>query len=105
MAKAKLTNKKKGRFKIEALATLILTLSIFIYLGAIFGLKSYNVTLVSKSTSIQKELDAKKETVAQLKNEVTVLENRDRILGLAEKDGIKTNQDNVTVMSGDEKNK
>ena len=48
MAKAKIV-KRKRRLRIEGLATLLLTLSIFGYFGAKFALKSYNITLQLKA--------------------------------------------------------
>ena len=44
-----------------------------------------------------------KEDVANLEADITKLEDRDRVLGMAEKEGIKTNQDNVVVVDKDEK--
>lgn len=41
--------------------------------------------------------------MANLEADITKLEDRDRVLGMAEKEGIKTNQDNVVVVDKDEK--
>ena len=51
MAKAKIV-KRKRRLRIEGLATLLLTLSIFGYFGAKFALKSYNITLQLKAQAV-----------------------------------------------------
>ena len=95
MAKAKIV-KRKRRLRIEGLATLLLTLSIFGYFGAKFALKSYNITLQLKAQESEQKANTLKEDVANL-------EDRDRVLGMAEKEGIKTNQDNVVVVDKDEK--
>ena len=100
MAKAKIV-KRKRRLRIEGLATLLLTLSIFGYFGAKFALKSYNITLQLKES--EQKANTLKEDVANLEADITKLEDRDRVLGMAEKEGIKTNQDNVVVVDKDEK--
>ena len=98
MAKAKIV-KRKRRLRIEGLATLLLTLSIFGYFGAKFALKSYNM----KAQESEQKANTLKEDVANLEADITKLEDRDRVLGMAEKEGIKTNQDNVVVVDKDEK--
>lgn len=102
MAKAKIVKRKK-RLRIEGLATLLLTLSIFGYFGAKFALKSYNITLQLKAQESERKANTLKEDVANLEADITKLEDRDRVLGMAEKEGIKTNQDNVVVVDKDEK--
>ena len=102
MAKAKIV-KRKRRLRIEGLATLLLTLSIFWYFGAKFALKSYNITLQLKAQESEQKANTLKEDVANLEADITKLEDRDRVLGMAEKEGIKTNQDNVVVVDKDEK--
>lgn len=97
MAKAKLV-KKKRRLKLEALATLILTISIFTFVGAKLVLKSYNYNLSNKSQEIQSNMNKLQEEVSSLESEVSTLQNRDSVLKAAEADGIKSNQDNVVVI-------
>lgn len=100
MAKAKLVKKKK-KLKIEGVATLLLTLSIFGYLGAKFGLKSYNILLSEQAQKVEEKAGTLKEAVANLENEVNTLENRERVLGMVEEEGIKNNQENVVVIGND----
>lgn len=102
MAKAKLV-KRKRRLRIEGIATLMLSLAICCYFGAKFGLKSYNMTLQLQAQETEQKANALKESVASLESEVTELQSRDRVVGMAEKEGIKTNQDNVVVVEDDEK--
>lgn len=102
MAKAKLI-KKKRRLKVEGLATMLFTMAIIIYFGAKFGLQSYNITLQKQAQVSEDKATALKEAVANLETEVNNLQSRDRVMSYAEKEGIKTNQDNVVVVEGDEK--
>lgn len=102
MAKAKLV-KRKRRFRIEGVATLLLTLAVLLFLGARIGLKSYNYNLSTEASKVEEKATTLKETVSSLENEVNKLENRERVLGMAEKDGIKTNQDQVVVMGDEDK--
>ena len=100
MAKAKLV-KKKRRLKVEGIATILFTLAIFAYLGATFGLRSYNIVLQQQAQKIESKASTLKEAVANLENEVNTLQNHDRVLGMAEEDGIKTNQENVVTIGKD----
>lgn len=102
MAKAKII-KKKRRIRIEALASLLLTLSMVAFFAAQYGLKSYNYNLSVKKNEIEQQAKELEEKVADLQTEVTELQNRERVLSVAEKENIKTNQDNVTVVDGSSK--
>lgn len=102
MAKAKLV-KRKRRLRIEGLATLLLTISVFTYLGAKFALQSYNITLQLQAQKSADKASTLKDDVANLEAEVKKLQDYDRVLGMAEKEGIKTNQDNVVVVDNDDK--
>ena len=68
--------RRKRKLRIQGFATLFFMISICLYLGAMFGLKSYNITLQSQS----QELSAQR---AQL---------------IAEEDGITSNQGQATVL-------
>ena len=65
MAKAKIV-KRKRRLRIEGLATLLLTLSIFGYFGAKFALKSYNITLQLKAQESEQKANTLKEDVRRI---------------------------------------
>ena len=104
MAKAKLVKRKK-RFRVEGLATLLFTLAIVVYVGARIGLRSYNYNLSIEANKVEQKANTLKDSVGNLETEVNKLQNRDRVLGMAEKDGIKTNQDQVVVMGNDENKK
>lgn len=102
MAKAKLV-KKKRRLRVERIASALFTLAIIIYFGAKFGLQSYNITLQKQAQATENKAATLKDSVANLESEVNTLQSRDRVLSYAEKEGIKTNQDNVAVVKGDDK--
>ncbi|MEG0273718.1 cell division protein FtsL [Amedibacillus sp. YH-ame10] len=97
MAKAKLV-KRKRRLRIEAIATLVFTLSIFMYLGAIFGLQSYNIMLQKEAQNIQEKAGTLKAAVANLETDVNNLENRERVVGMVESEGISYNQGNIVTI-------
>ena len=90
MAKAKLV-KRKRKLRIEGIAALLFTISAFAFMGAKFGLHSYNIVL-------QKEAQ---QAVANLQNEVNTLQSRDRVLSMVEGEGISTNQNVVVVGEGE----
>ena len=101
MAKAKLVKRKK-RLRIDRLASMMMVLAICLFLGAKYGLQSYNYSLSLKKTQIEAKNKELSQAVADLQSEVTNLQSREHVLSVAEKDNIKTNQKNVTLI-GDSK--
>lgn len=93
--------KKKRKLRIEAFATLFFFVSIFLYLGSMTALKSYNVLLSGRSEAINSELSKTQEQVSTLENKVKELEDSTRIISMVEPEGIKANQDNVQLMDGE----
>lgn len=91
--------KRKRRIRLEGLATLFLALSICLYLAATFGLKSYNITLANRSQALENEQSTIKEAVSTMELEVKELQNRDRVMAIAQEDGITTNQNQVSIIS------
>lgn len=92
--------KKKRRVRIEAFATLFFFVSIFLYLGSITALKSYNVVLSAQSESTSAQVSDLSERVATLEADVKELSSSDRIIAIAAEDNIKAIQGNVKLMSG-----
>lgn len=90
--------KRKRKLRIEAFATLFFVVSVFLYLGAVIGLKSYNVTLAAQSQELEVQRDVQKEKVASLENEVKKLADSERVLGMAKDAGISTNQKNIVTI-------
>ena len=100
MAKAKLV-KRKRKLRIEGIAALLFTISAFAFMGAKFGLHSYNIVLQKESQQIKQQEQTLKEAVANLQNEVNTLQSRDRVLSMVEGEGISTNQNVVVVGEGE----
>ncbi len=93
--------RKKRKLKIQALASLFFFLSLLLYLGSVTILKSYNYVLsgeVEEKESARADLQAE---VANLEATVKQLSNYDYIVSIAEKAGIKANQSNVKILSGE----
>ncbi|WP_416327350.1 cell division protein FtsL [[Eubacterium] hominis] len=99
MAKAKIV-KRKRKLRIEGLATLMFTVAILVFLGAKYGLQSYNYSLSVQKTKLEQNQKELEEKVADLETTVTNLQSRENIMKVAEKENLKTNQDNVTVIDG-----
>lgn len=91
--------KRKRRLKIEGFATLFLTFAVVLFLLSTFALKSFNITLSQQSQDLATQQTELQQAVNNVKAEVEVLQNRDRVLAIAGEDGIKSNQNNVTIMS------
>ena len=64
-------------------------------------LKSYNYVLSAKVESIEANRADLKAQVANLEAAVKQLSNYDYIVSIAEKVGIKANQSNVKILSGE----
>lgn len=95
--KAKIIRKKR-RIRYEALAVLFVVCTFACYLWAMIGQKNFNYNLAIEAQNKQLEVAQKKESVAALRSEANALANRDRIVSMAEADGIKTNQDQVVIL-------
>lgn len=93
--------KKKRRLKIEAMVSLFFVLSLFMYLGSALFLKSYNVILSADLNNKESELAKKNDEMESLRLAVKELEDRDRILAVANESGIVANQNNVVIVNED----
>lgn len=100
MAKARVVKKKK-RLKLDRIASILLCIGIIMYLGARMGIRSYNYNLSMKAESLHKKKEELMSDVAALKNDIEKLQDRDRVLAIAESEDIVTRQDNVTVIRND----
>lgn len=101
-ARAKIIRKPKRRFRYEAFALLFCVISAAFYLWAMIGQKNLNYNLALQAQELQQKVTEKKEAVASLQSEVNALANRDRIVSMAAEDGIKTNQDQVVILTDTE---
>lgn len=93
--------KKKRKLKINAIASLFFFISIFLYLGSMTILKSYNVVLSTKASTASAEREKLQEEVSTLETVVKTLSNSDRIAKIAEDNGIKAIQSNVRLLNGE----
>lgn len=101
MAKARLIKRKK-RIRVEGVILLVFLLSMLLYSITKIGLASYNITLSNQRQSTGAEVEKAQDAINVLQSEVNELQERSRVLAMAEKDGIQTNQNNIYVVE-DEK--
>lgn len=94
--------KKKRKLKLQAVASLLLFVSIFLYLGSVTVLKSYNVILSTQAAVAGDEKSKLQEQVATLETTVKQLSDSDYIMKIAEANDLKSIQSNVKVLSGEE---
>lgn len=95
--------KKKKKLRIEGLISLLFVVSIIGYFVAITVLRSHNVILSQEDTKLENEVSTLKNDVDNLELDVKRLGNRDRILDIAAKHGLKVNQSQiVSVKTKDE---
>lgn len=94
--------KKKRKLKLQAAASLLFFVSIFLYLGSVTVLKSYNVILSTQASVAGNEKSKLQEQVATLETTVKQLSDSDYIMKIAEANDLKSIQSNVKVLSGEE---
>lgn len=97
MAKIRVIKKKK-MLRLDRVASILFCIGIMMYLGARMGIRSYNYSLSIKAEELHKEKERLLNDVSALKSDIEKLQNRDRVLAIAEDDDIVTRQDNVTVI-------
>lgn len=93
--------KKKRKLRINAIASLFFFISIFLYLGSMTALKSYNVVLSAQAETALVEREKLQDEVNTLETAVKTLSNSDRIAKIAEDNGIKAIQSNVRLLTGE----
>lgn len=91
--------RKKRKLKLQGFATLFFMLSICLYLGAMFGLKSYNITLQAQAQDLATQRADLEETVKSAELDVKSLQNKDRVTAIAAEDGITSNQGQATIVN------
>ena len=103
MAKARLI-KVRRKVRIEGILFLVFLLCLGIFTLAKTGLASYNIVLSNEQQSIAADMEEQRDAVRLLQADVNELQERSRVLAAVEKDGIKSNQENVYVVDGSEEN-
>lgn len=84
--------KKKKRIKWESIIITFFIMSVLSYLGSVTILKAQNVVLAKQENQIERTNDKLKNDVANLELEVKKLDNRERVLTIAQEHGLKVNQ-------------
>lgn len=98
--KAKIIRKAKKRFNYTAFSAVFFTICALFYLWSMIGQRHINYKLALVSQEKQMEVLELKEKNSVLQSEVNELSSRDRIVSMVEKEGIKTNQDQVIILTG-----
>lgn len=100
--KAKIIRKAKKRFNYTAFSACFFTICALFYLWAMIGQRYINYKLALVSQEKQMQVMEVKEKNTVLQSEVNALASRDRIVSMVEKEGIKTNQDQVIILTDNE---
>lgn len=90
--------RKKRKLKLQGFATLFFMVSICLYLGAMFGLKSYNITLQAQAQDLAQQQTDLENNVKSAELDVKSLQNKETVTAIAAEDGITTNQGQVTIV-------
>ena len=93
--------KRKRKLRIEALVSLFFMFSIFLYLGCMTGLRSYNYVLSETAEHATYDKEQLEDQVKTLETAVKEMSTYDHIAQIAEKDGIKAYQANVKILGGE----
>lgn len=93
--------KRKRKLKLQAMISLFFMFSIFLYLGCMTGLRSYNYVLSQTAESAANDREQLADQVKTLETAVKEMSTYDHIAQIAEKDGIKAYQSNVKILSGE----
>ena len=104
MASAKLIKKKKRKMLFRGYVTIFFCISLITFVASRIALKSYNYGLSIQAGNAEQEVRELRKTVSSLETEIYKLQDRDRVMAVAEKEGIKTNQEQVIIIEEEEKN-
>lgn len=95
---AKVIRKPKRRIRYELLAFIFCLCCGLFYTWAMIFQKNINYHIALEAQDIQMQVADKKEEITYLQGQIYNLSNRDRILSMVAKDGIKSNQDQVVIL-------
>lgn len=91
--------KKRKKLKLEGLAvTLLCIASVFSIASSLF-LRTYNNSLSAKTQSVDRQISALQSENEALKVQVQSLSTRDRVMDIAQADGMVQNQNNVVTVA------
>lgn len=91
----RIVKKKKKKRIFEKFVTRLFVVSIISAFICLTLVRSYNVSLANVESRQEKQIELLKQDVANLELHVKELDNRERILKVAEKHGLKINQDKI----------
>lgn len=91
--------KKRKKLRIERLAILMLTLSAVLALASSLFLRSYNNALTMKVQRAENQIAALKIENDAYRVAIQDLSNKERVLSIAEMEGLAMNQGNVVTIS------
>lgn len=91
--------KKKKRFRMESLIYVVFFLSLLAFLFSVTVMRANNVVLAKRENEIKLNITKLKNDVANLELEVKQLDNRERILSIVEKEGLKVNQNSIVSVA------
>lgn len=84
--------------KIYKLAFIMASLSAIAWLGSALFLRSYNINLSMKQQEIEQQIDDINVVNDALRVEIQELINRERVVNIAEGDGMQQNQNNIVTI-------
>lgn len=91
--------KKRKKIRWESVIVTIFLFTFIAYLGAVTVLKAQNVVLAKQENQIERTNDKLKNDVANLELEVKQLDNRERVLTIAQEHGLKVNQKSIVSVA------
>lgn len=94
--------KKSRHLRFEGIVTIFFLVSLILYFCSITMLRSYNVVLASKENKMEYQIETLKNDVANLELDVKKLDNRERILSIAQEKGLQINQEKIVSVKSDE---
>ncbi|MGL5540642.1 MAG: hypothetical protein ACRDBX_03295 [Erysipelotrichaceae bacterium] len=97
MAKIKRNKKSQHKRFEKMLYSTAFLLMMGFFVSKLF-VQSYNVTLAQELRELNSIIQVEQEKVSTMRLEVKQLENRDRIMGMVQSDGLKPIQDNIVAI-------
>lgn len=83
----------------ESLIYVVFFLSLLAFLFSVTVMRANNVVLAKRENEIKLNITKLKNDVANLELEVKQLDNRERILSIVEKEGLKVNQNSIVSVA------
>lgn len=96
MANIKKVKRKRNFGKFIAMFFVV---SMFAYFSSFTVIRSVNVNLATQENKLAISIEKLENDVANLDVQVKQLDNRERILDIAEKKGLKVNQENIVAVA------